>query len=201
MNRYDIALGKVPPPPPKPLRWRPTVVNGSADYFPGRQVALTKFILEIAKARRICTNCMKPIYTTEPCLRAEVVDQQIHRTKKEGQPNYLSKPQFWSRKIQLCESCIRKGEVQRVIKRFKSRQDPTELISKFQEAFDRVQRMDPHPYGIAQDDRHLYESDPERQYRFAGPHTGHRGGVVHGRRGIRGAQPSRGPSGVTGAGF
>jgi hypothetical protein len=117
VNRYDILLGKGKNLPPATKKI-PTIVNHK-----GQHVILSKFRIEIAKAKRVCTECHGAVYKNEPCIKAFLVDQQIYLTKKGKR--------YWKcKKIQLCHRCAK--YVGNHIEKFKSSQDATSLISDFQ---------------------------------------------------------------------
>lgn len=100
MNRYDIALGKKPPERDiisRALSAR-TSVSHTVSYN-GHEVRLTSFRVEIARARRVCTNCRSSIPIKQPCVKAKIIATQIEYTSS-------GKMWRWGEMIQLCPQCI-----------------------------------------------------------------------------------------------
>jgi len=116
MNRYDIALGKRPPEKSLKLQTRET----HTVLYNGHEVRLTSFKVEIARARRVCTNCRSSIPTKQPCVKAKIIATQIERTAS-GQM------WRWSEMVQLCHTCVESEHVNKYHEKFKGSQTPAQL--------------------------------------------------------------------------
>jgi len=134
MNRYDIALGKRPPE--KTLKLQPRETH--TVIYNGREVRLTSFKAEIARARRVCTNCRNSIPIKQPCIKAKIISTQIE---------YTASRQMWrwGEMIQLCHACIYSEHVKKYHEKFKGSQTQAQLSNlrvdfntKFQEYLSQI---------------------------------------------------------------
>jgi len=125
VTRYEILLGKTPPKQPRQF------ASHRLNTIPLDAAVLTKFKLEVAKAKRVCTNCQHSIHAKEPCLKAAILDtSRTFRVK--GRVFYRSE------KIQLCYDCIEFAN--RFIEKYgigqkKIRQDMSDLKEKVRKIY------------------------------------------------------------------
>lgn len=116
--------------------------------YNGHEVRLTSFKVEIARARRVCTNCRSSIPTKQPCVKAKIIATQIERTAS-GQM------WRWSEMVQLCHTCVESEHVNKYHEKFKGSQTPAQLSNlrvdfntKLQEYLSQIDQENDYPSHI-----------------------------------------------------